>query len=99
MYGNQTLEDDGPRRVPKSVLKSAEDLADTSLARVRSYQDMLDVLRLRGSSLQQPDQSVPAAAAAADTKGLQYQDPTRLDLGGALDGLLKRARHLFSQVR
>lgn len=100
MHGNQTLEDDSPCRVPESVLQGAENLANASLARMRGYKDMLDVLRLRGSSLRQPGWLVLMADSTVvfPSPRSVFQVLTCLDLGCALDGLFEGARHDFSQV-
>lgn len=82
--GDEALEDDGPCRVAQAVLQRAEDLGDARLARVRGDEDVLDVLGLRGGSLEcwLAGRVRPRPVAAA-----------HLDLRRALDGLLEGARH------
>lgn len=52
MDGDQALEDDGPCRVPQPVLQGPEDLAHPGLSGMCRYEDVFDVLRLRGRGLQ-----------------------------------------------
>lgn len=65
MHGDQTLENNGPCRVPEAVLQSSENLTNASLAGMRGDKNMLDIFRLRGSSLKTAGQSVLMADSMA----------------------------------
>lgn len=108
--GDQTLEDDGPCRIPQPVLEGPEDLAYSSLSGMCRYEDVFDVFRLRGRGLQvkrgvsivvrQPSSawlpgSIASHRIAAHRRiGVSVAEATDLDLGRALDGLFKRACHI-----
>ena len=51
VHRDQTLEDDGPGRVPQAELQRPEDLSHASFAGMRGNEDVLDVLRFRGGGL------------------------------------------------
>jgi hypothetical protein len=63
VYDDQTLEYYCPRRVAQSIGEGAKDLGDACFARMGRDEDMLDILRLRGSKLCVRVSVSPRAAA------------------------------------
>lgn len=89
------------------MLQRAEDLADSSFSGVSGYQDVLDVFRLWGRSLEwngllamcrlHPVLIKPKGGSLSyRVVSRTQQAVTDLDLGGALDGLFEGACHLHA---
>lgn len=75
------------------MLQRPEHLADPGLAGMRSYEDVLDVLGLWGSSLQiMFPSALPSPGRSRVKRKLRHRE-TNLNLGSALDGLFERASH------
>jgi hypothetical protein len=94
VYNDQALEDDGPCRVAQAVREGTEDLSDPSLAGMRRDEDMLDILRFGCCELcdvsMLPLRDVRFDAMNIGKLGVAHG---YLDLGAALDALLKGAGH------
>lgn len=99
MHDDQALEDYGPCGIAQSVRQGAEYLSDTSFARMRRDQDMLDIFRLWGGELHMRVRQLFACyvSSSSATKDQTHQRIANahayLDLGAALDALLEGARH------
>jgi hypothetical protein len=101
MDDDQTLEDDGPCRVAQAVGEGAEDLSDACFASVCSDEYMLDIFGLWCCELR-------AMLAAGNGNGNDNgagagrldsaEARTCLDLGAALDALLKGAGHRLLRI-
>ena len=51
MDDDERLEDDGPCRVPETLLKRTKDLCDTGFTRVRRNENVFDIFGLGRSQL------------------------------------------------
>lgn len=85
----ETLEHNGPCRIPQAVVHRPKDLADPSLSRVRSNQKMLDVLCFWGRILQRravrlfffaSSALVPVPANARRWDGPAFRGPAHDDI-------------------
>ncbi len=85
---DQALEDDSPCGVAQTVLQRPKDLSDAGLAGMCGDEDVFDVLRLGGSGLPGPRLALPTPRRPPCDRRA-----TDLDLGSALDGLLKGTGH------
>lgn len=103
MDGYQTLEDDSPCRVPEPVLQRSKDLAHSGLPGMRSHEYVFDVFCLGRCGLAAKERADACQQSWRCSKLAMPQTcamtfwargtVTNLDLGGALDGLFKGARH------